>query len=251
MKRQIISVRFENLRNEAHVELNETVITTIDRYNPVQVGIEIMYAGYRQLVATEVSLLDMMRKNEYTLEIHAQDRVRDSIFRGLSDAVKSGLNHFDDGKCEAAGTLSAIFDHYANIDTRTFDEETAAMDDLLRELASDEASACVLTLAVKDWTEQLALENRKFKELMQARYGETAQRPLLRVHAVRADVDRTLHTILNYLDVVTTVHGPAVCELLVNELNTVFERYRHILTQQTGVRKKNHSHEALKREHEA
>jgi hypothetical protein len=246
MKRQIIRVHFECLRNETHVELNETVITTIDRYNSAQIGIGVVYAGYRQLVTTEVSLLDMMYKSEYTIEIHAQDRVRDSLFRGLSDAVKSGLNHFDAGKREAAGKLSAIFDHYGNLTARTLDEETAAIDDLLRELASSMASACLQMLAVMDWTEQLDLENRKFKELMQACYGEAVQRPSLRIHAVRADVDRALRTILNFLDVVATVHGLATYELLINELNAVFERYRNILAQQIGTRGKNNSNSESK-----
>jgi hypothetical protein len=247
MKRQIIRVYFENLRNEAHVELNETVIIAIDRYNPVQIGIGTVYAGYRQLVTTEISLLDMMRKSEYTIAIHAQDHVRDSIFRGLFYAVKSGLNHFDAEKRKAAEKLSAIFDLYGNIAVRTLDEETSAIDDLLRKLASSTVSAYVQTLAVMDWTEQLDLENRKFKELMQTCYSETAQRPALRIHAVRADVDRALRTILNFLDVVATVHGPAACELLVDELNAVFERYRNILTQQAGgnTRRQHRSKKAL------
>ncbi|MDR1676751.1 MAG: DUF6261 family protein, partial [Tannerella sp.] len=61
-----------------------------------------------------------------------------------------------------------MFDHYGSINTRTLDEETATLDNLLRELASATASACVRTLALTDWTEQLDMENRKFKDLMQA-----------------------------------------------------------------------------------
>jgi hypothetical protein len=231
MKRQIIRVHYENLRNEAHVELNETVIAAIDKYNVAQLGIGDVYAGYRQLVTTEVSLLDMMLRSEYTVEIHAQDRVRDQLFRGLSDAVNSGLNHFDAEKREAAGKLSVIFDHYGNITTRTLDEETAVLDDFLRELATDTASVCLQTLGLADWTEQLEQENRKFKELMQAHYSETAQRPSLRIHAVRHDVDRALRTIFNFLDVMVTVHGLAPYELLIGELNAVFERYKNIPVQ--------------------
>ncbi|MDR1102682.1 MAG: DUF6261 family protein [Tannerella sp.] len=247
MKRQIIRVHFENLRNEAHVELNEKVITTIDRYNPPQFGFGVVYAGYRQLVATEVSLLDMMHKSEYTVKIHEQDRVRDGIFRGLSDAVKSGLNHFDAAKSEAAGKLSVIFDRYGSISSRTLDQETVSLDAFLQELSSDTAAAFVRTLGLTDWTEQLALENGKFKDLIEACYSEIAQRPsLLRIYAIRLDVDRALRTILNFLDVVSAVHALAAYELLVNELNTVFERYRDMLVQQACARKQDASNEALK-----
>ncbi|MDR1676755.1 MAG: DUF6261 family protein, partial [Tannerella sp.] len=168
MKRQVISVHFDYLHNEAHVELNKAVITAIDRYNSVLLGIGDIYAGYRQFVTTEISLRDMMCRNECTIGIHAQDRVRSSLFRGMFDAVRSGTNHFDAEKREAAGKLFPIFDHYGSINTRTLDEETATLDDLLRELASATASACVRTLALTDWTEQLDMENRKFKDLMQA-----------------------------------------------------------------------------------
>ncbi|MDR2041721.1 MAG: DUF6261 family protein [Tannerella sp.] len=231
MKRQIIGVHFESLRNEAHVELNEAVIAAIDKHNPAQLGIGDIYAGYRQLVTTEISLLDMMHRNGFTMEIHAQDRVCGRIFHGLADAVNSGLNHFDAGKREAAGKLFVLFERYGHITARTPDEETAVLDNFLRELASDTASDPIRTLGLTDWTERLAQENGKFKELMQAYDSEAAQRPSLRVHAVRTDVDRALRTILNYLDVVTTVHGFVFYELLVNELNAVFERYRNIPVQ--------------------
>ncbi|MDR1454251.1 MAG: DUF6261 family protein [Tannerella sp.] len=238
MKRQIIRVHFENLRNETHVELHETVIAAIGRYNPVQFGIESVYAGYRQLVTTEVSLLDIMQKSEYTVEIQAQDCVCGRYCRGLSDAIESGLNHFDAGKREAAGERSTIFDRYGSIAARTLDEGTAAIDDFLHELASGTASACVRTLALTDWVEQIGLENRKLKDLLKVDCDETAKRPLLRMHTVRVDVDKALQTILNFFDVVSTGHGLAAYELLLNDLNAAFERYRNILAQQAGAQGK-------------
>ncbi|MDR1336403.1 MAG: DUF6261 family protein [Tannerella sp.] len=252
MKRQIISVHFEYLRNETHVELSKAVITAIDRHNPAQFGFGAVYAGYRQLVATEVSLLDIMRKGGYMIEIQEQDRVRDNLFRGLSDAVKSGLNHFDAVKCEAAWELSALFDRYNSIAARTLDEETASLDALLSELSSGTAAASVQTLGLTDWTGQLALENGEFKFLMHALYGEIVQRPpSLRVYTVRLDVDKALRTIFNFLDIVSTVHGLPAYELLVNELNTVFDRYRNIPVQQAGARKKDGSNSRGKSESSA
>jgi hypothetical protein len=236
-KTLIIRFRYENLHNETHVEYNETADGLVIRYNPQTLGILPQYSTYKAALNVEVDILDVIRKSEYTGEISAQDHVRDGIFRGLADAVKSSLHHFNADKRKAAARMEVVLEHYGNIAAKAFDQETAAIDDLLREL-NDHHAADVQMLLLNDWLTQLDAENRTFKQLMSERYTEVSRRPTTRMKAARADTDRALRTMLNMLEALTAVHGVDAYLPFLNELNAVSERYKNQLAQAAGRRAK-------------
>jgi hypothetical protein len=233
----IIRIDYAHLRNEAHVEFHETADTMIVRYNPAALGISVPYGEYKPLLDTEVSLLDIIRKSGYTGEIDGSDHRRDTLFRGFADAVKSGLNHFDTAKREAARRIEIVLNNYGNIAVKPLDQETAAIDDLLRELRSGEYPVLVDSLALADWLVQLDAENQTFKALMMARYGETSQRPATRMRAARKNVDAAFRGIIDHIEALATVNGLAPYEPFIRELNAVIERYKNILAAEAGRRK--------------
>jgi hypothetical protein len=239
MKNPIERINYHLLRNEAHVELHETVNRLFGIYTPDTLGIMPLYQIYKPLFDIEVSVLDVIRKSEYTVEIYEQDRSRDHIFRGLTDALKSALNHFDPAKADAARKVNTVFEHYGNIAAKTLDQETAAIDDLLRELASADYPALIQTLAVADWLTQLDTENNRFKTLMMERYGESALRPTTQMKQARAETDKAFRTIIAQIEALVIVNGAATYEPFIKELNVVLSRYKNILAQEAGTRKKN------------
>jgi hypothetical protein len=232
----IIRFRYEHLRNEAHVEYNETVSGLITKYNPQ--GIQIQSAAYKSSLNDEVSVLDVIRKSEYTIEISDQDHVRDEIFRGFDEAVQSACHHFDLNKRKSAEKIDVVLEHYGNIAAKTFDQETAAIDDLLREL-NDNYSADITLLGLNDWLTQLAAENRKFKQLMSERYTEAAQRPKTRMKSARAETDKAFRSMLDMLEALLKVNGVDAYMPFINELNAVSERYKNQIAQAAGRRTKN------------
>ncbi|KAA6303658.1 MAG: hypothetical protein EZS26_000209 [Candidatus Ordinivivax streblomastigis] len=238
MANLIIKFDYTRLRNEAHVELNETFSTLVEKYHPSTLGILPLFQVYQPLLADEVSVLDVIRKSELTSEIIEQDHLRDGVFRGFVDAEKSALHHFNPAKREAARKLEVIFEHYGNIAAKTLDQETAAIDDLLRELLTDEHATCLALLGLTDWANQLNTENQKFKDLMMARYDEAAQRPTIRMKAARTAVDKAFRTILDQVEALVLVNGIQTYESFIRELNVVMERYKHILAQEKGRRTK-------------
>jgi hypothetical protein len=231
MKTVFIKIDFAHLNNETHTEFHETAGTVIVRHNPAALGIAEQHNTYSPLVDSEVSLLDLIRRSDYTLEIEDQDGLRDRRFRGFADAVKSGLNHFDPVKRDAAGKINLLLEHYGNIAAKTLDRETAAIDDLLRELGEGEYRDCIGKLALEDWTRELDGENQKFKNLMQKRYGEVSNRPTSRMKAVRKEVDTAFRNLTDRVDALVEINGIALYEPFVRELNAVIERYKNILAQ--------------------
>jgi hypothetical protein len=237
MKNLFIRFIYTELRNETHVEYNETFDSILINHNPQTLGVKPLYDAYKPLLDTEVAALDIIRKSGYTSEIDEQDSRRDSIFRGFTDAVKSALNHFNAAKKEAAHKIAIVLEHYGNIAAKTLDQETAAIDDLLREL-NDNHSQDILLLALADWLSQLNIENETFKTLMMARYSETAQRPTTRMKQARTDVDKAFRAILNQIEALALVNGATAYTAFINELNAVSERYKNQLAQHAGRIKK-------------
>jgi hypothetical protein len=236
-KNLITRLNYVALRNEVHVEYNNTFCTLVKKYTPAALDITALYDAYKPLFDDEVSALDIVRKSELTAEIHEQDSVRDGIFRGLADAVKSALNHFDADKRTAAQKLQVVFENYGNISAKTLDQETAAIQDLLRELNSPSHAPSVNLLALGDWASHLEIENNKFEQLMLERYTETSERPTVRMRDARLKTDRMLRTILDRIEALILINGSDAYESFVRELNAVTERYKHILAQNKGERK--------------
>jgi hypothetical protein len=230
-------MRYENLRNETHVEYNETVDGLVIRYDAEKLGIQPQYGAYKSALNVEVSVLDVIRKSGYTGEISVQDHVRDGIFRGFDDAVQSACHHFDADRRKSADKVSIVLKNYGNIAARAFDQETAAIDDLLREL-NDHYESDITLLGLSDWLMQLDTENRTFKQLMSERYTEVARRPATRMKAARTETDRTLRTMLDQVDALVKVNGAEEYRLFINELNAVSERYKNQLAQAAGRKPK-------------
>jgi hypothetical protein len=201
-------------------------------------GIASLYAEYKLLLEEEISSLDVIRKSERTVDLEDQDRKRDSLFRGFDDAVKSNLNHFAAAKQEAARRVQAILDHYGNIAAKPLDQETAAIDDLLRELATSDHAALIATLGLGDWLVELKAENQLFKKLMQERYEETAQRPTIHMRPARMALDKALRAMLNRVEALVEVNGIANYEAFIRELNAIMERHKNMLAQRQGRNKK-------------
>jgi hypothetical protein len=232
----IIRFNYESLRNETHVVYHETFNGLVQKYDPDRLGIRPVYDAYLPLYTVEVSVLDIIRKSGYTEEIDAQDRLRGTLIHGFTGAVKSMRKHFDVEVQQAAQKIESILKHYGNIAFKPFDQETAAIDDLIKEL-NDKYEAEIRLLMLGDWLRQLDIENQKFKALMSERYVETAQRPSTNMKMARTDTDKAFRAILNMLDALIMVNGASQYEAFVNELNAVSERYKTQLAQSAGRRK--------------
>jgi hypothetical protein len=242
MKRFFIRFNYTELRNEVHVEYIETVDGIVVKHNPETLAISPQYDIFKTSLNAEVGVLDVMKKSGYTGEISAQDNVRDSIFRGFADAVKSAENHFNADKRKASERIRVVLDHYGNIAVKAFDQETAAIDDMLREL-NDKYTAEVQSLGLTDWLMQLDAENQKFKTLMSERYAETALRPKTRMKAARAGTDRSLRAMLNMVEALAAVNGAETYQPFIDELNAVSERYKNRLAQISGKKAKSKAEE--------
>jgi len=230
---------YSRLKNEVHVEIFETADAVIILFTPEALGIVPQYLLFKKSFNEEVALLDIIRKSEYSTEIIEQDTRRGHVFRGFVDGGKSLLNHFDPEKQNAAKKVIAVIEHYGNITKKTLDQETAALDDMIREFASSNYPTLIDTLGLADWLTQLAVENERFKVLMLARYTEVSQRPTTNMIVARTAVDNTFKDMCAHVEALALINGMEAYEAFIRELNAVLDRYRNILAQSKGKKKKN------------
>jgi hypothetical protein len=236
MEAIFVNLKTARLKNETHVQFHEGIDSVVVKHNPQSLGIEPWYVPYKSALNNETEALDFFRKSKLTGKIAEQDHIRDDIFRGFADSIKGARRHFDPLHREAADLLYDIFDHYGNIARKSLDDETAAINDLARELSQPDAAQAIVTLGLKSWLNKLVEENAKFVTLMSERYSETAQKTSLRMKTTRNETDKYYQAIISMIENQYLV-GINVNEIFIKELNAVIERFRNILAQELGGRK--------------
>jgi hypothetical protein len=236
MKEIITRINLHGLKNETHVQFNEEADSVFVKHNPQTLGIYPLYVPYKAALNNEYQALDYIGKSELTKKIIEQDRKRDNIYRGFVDSLKGAAKHFDLSHRDAANLLLNIFDHYGNIARKTLDDETAAINDLARELEQPKLTQAIALLGMNAWLNKLVEENNAFEELMKERYSETASKTSFRMRAVRVETDKYYHAIISQIEN-QCLADIEINENFIKELNAVIERFKRILAQEIGERK--------------
>lgn len=226
-------IELARLRNEEHFQFQTEFTDLVTETGAEALNIETQFTAYQPLYAQENEALQVIRKSATTKELADADTDRDTLYRGLADAVNSGLNHFNADKRAASARLKIVFDQYGNVARKTYDEETAAITKLVQE-ATGTYSADVATSGLADWVIELDAKNKAFDALMKSRYSEEAGKTELRMKSVRLDIDAAYRDIINRLDALMLINGSANYEAFVRELNTRVEKYNNIIAQRKG-----------------
>jgi len=236
---EIIKINLARMTNEVHVQFHESILTLLERIAPQALGAETLFELYRPAFNNEVEALLIIRKSELTAKISEQDRTRDAIFRGLSDTVKGLRNHFDPEVRNDANILWNVFLHYGNITKKTLDAQTAATNDMLRELKKTELIQAIENLKLSEWVEKLDEENQKFHQMMMQRYNEPVGQTQFRMKTARIETDRYYRAIMAHIDnlALTAKNDPALNDI-VTEINAIIRRFKNILAQQFGKKLK-------------
>ena len=204
------------------------------------IGIKAIYDQLVVLFKVVTDNLDYIYKSGYTEKLKMQDKHRDSITRGLTSIVKSYLYDPDSAVRDAAVQLMIVFDHYWSLPRRTYDAETAAIKDMLRELSLPKNLAYVTLLGLAPYITRLGVANSDFTTLMHERYDEGTQRPEISVKEARAAVTEKFIEMTDRVEAIILLNGvdftPELASF-VKEFNVITTRFKNILKQEQGRRK--------------
>lgn len=236
-KRYVTRTRVRDARNKAHFELMTELKDLLSGTNQSAFKIEELVAVFVALLSDEDEVMILVQKYEDTEEIALTDMDRDAVSRLIEAIVKCCEKMRDKEKKAAAKRLKPVLDTYKNIARLPYDEETAAIHNLLQEL--DKRRADVVTVRADAWVDDLRSYNDEFRSLMKSRYSEEAKRLKLRMKEVRSQVDEAYFDIITKLEAGANFNGEEAYRNLFDEINARLTRYANIMAQEKGRRKSN------------
>jgi hypothetical protein len=232
---------YYRLRDETHAAFQADFDALLNRYGVDTLGIGGLYRDvYKPLYDEELLVLDIFLESPLTREIVKSERVRYEVLRGFAAAARAACFSPDPETRAAGKHFRMLLKHYGNITRRNYDDKSAAVDDLLRELDLPENEPLVIAAGLEKWVEHLREANATFVDLMRARNEEVSLRPDRRAKEVRVDVDKAMLEMLTRVEALVTLHGMtsdvADYAPFVAGWNALAGRYRLHLAQEQGRR---------------
>jgi hypothetical protein len=207
------------------------------------IGIKILTDALDESIDKANESLDQADKSGLTAEIEVQDHVRGDTRRGLALMIKSCLHHPDPAKRTAAQRLEIVIEKYGNFDRKSYDDESAAIEDLVKEFSNATYAPRIILLGIGEWVTSLKTANDAFGALMLRRYAERTQRAVP-MKVARVAVEEKIEEIVARVESIINLNGldssPELA-LFVKEYNEIAKRYKNILAQEQGRRKAHHA----------
>ena len=183
--------------------------------------------------------LDQADKSSLTARLKEQDHLRGEVARGLASVARAYLLHHDQTKRAAAERLVIILDRYGNFRRKTYDDESAAIDDLVKEFSNATHAPMVALLGLDEWVTLTREANKAFVALMLRRNAERSRRAVP-MKVARVAVEEKMEEIAARVESIINLNGidfsPELA-LFVKEYNEITRRYKNILKQEQGLRK--------------
>ncbi|MDR2511371.1 MAG: DUF6261 family protein [Bacteroidales bacterium] len=233
---KIIRLNFNYLRNEEWFQLFTEFVALVNKYDAQELDIEELFIPFMVQYEHADEAMELIRKSAETERMHEADRKRDATFRGMTGVVKSFLNHFDEGRRNAAVELSILIDHYGNLSAKAPDEETAGLYNLLQELTGNYLSQ-VQVLNLEDWVGELTNDNNVYEELVRTRNTEITSKTPYRMVVVRREAEAVYREIVQRIEAMMVVQPESILEEFITELNGFLKQRKDIDAQRQGMRK--------------
>ena len=217
------------LRNEEHFQFFTSFRDLVLVFTALALKIEALFALLLTAYDNELAALDVIRKNAISDDLAEADDARDSVFRGLSDAVKSALNHFNADIRTAAERLQIVLDTYGNLAIKPYDAETGGMNSLINDFTTTYA-ADVATAGLTGWVTELATKNKAFDDLKNNRYSDEAAKTILRMKEEKGKTDAIYRQIVERINALVIVEGEAPYAGFIKELNERIQGYDNTIS---------------------
>ena len=230
---KINGIQMSHLRNDEHFQFHFEVDKLIRKFGSAALKIDAQFLTFTSAYQDEDTALKKIMKSAITAEIQEADKQRDLIFRGMTDAYKAALNHFDTAKQNAAKRLKVVFDAYGNVSKKPLNEQTSAIVNMLQELNGAYSADC-LTIGIADWATELRERNDAVSDMIRNRYDESAGRTDIVLKEARAKVDEAYRTITERINALAIVDGAAAYADFIRTLNIIIDKYSAIMAQRYG-----------------
>jgi ABC-type transporter Mla subunit MlaD len=230
---KISKIHLGHLRNEAHYQFFTAFIALIAKFPFIVGKLGDLLVSLQELFAKEDEVVDYIRKSDYSAKIAAADERLDSAVVGFSETVRGALHHFREEVADAALSLKNLLKTYGNITRKNYDEEIAAVTNLLQDLEGAYTEKVALISGLSDWVAEIKSAKDNMSALLALRNTEKAGKPQERMVNVRREIDPVYRDVTAKIEALTLVEGETEYEPFIRELNELIDRFNKIRSRKT------------------
>ena len=224
---------FSRFRNHEHFQYQKELNILLNQINPVKLRIESLAEQHAILFNKEDEALMKIIKNTFSEAKSEIDNERNRIFRGLSDVIKAGLNHYELELRNNAVRIKIPMKTYGNVCKMPRNEETSAIYNLINELR-DNFLDDVIALNLAPWLDTLEACNSRYEEFVRISYDEDIAKTELKMKEVRTNIDVVVRQLLNRVESLMMVDWKDDYIDFVKRLNIMTDKYNVIIAQRQG-----------------
>ncbi|MDR0682946.1 MAG: DUF6261 family protein [Dysgonamonadaceae bacterium] len=230
---KIVKIDLKSLRNEAHYQFFVALIALIVKFPLIAGKLGNLFELLQRLFAKEDEVVDYIRKSDYSAKIAVADERLDNAVIGFGETVRGALYHFRQEVAEAALSLKNLMKTYGNIIRKNYDEELAAVTNLLQELDGAYASKVGLISGLSEWIAEIRAASEEVAALLALRNTEKAAKPQERMVNVRREIDPVYRDVIAKVEAFMLVEGETEYVPFIRELNELIDRFSKIRSRKT------------------
>ncbi len=216
--KKVAKLHLEILQNGAWVTYLTFIVKLIKGNETVKPSLAPLLGLLEKSLKDAEDSLEEMRGSQWSSQVNEADTQRDRLIGGLNNYVRSFLYDIDPEKQRAAENLKKVIDHYGEMAKAPQDQETALINDFLKEL-KDNHLEDTKTLDLSGRCEQLQAANARFVQVLDSRTVESGNKTSLRMIDIRRDGNRLIRMLYTQIELLHLTAPSAGLSSFTNELN--------------------------------
>jgi hypothetical protein len=223
----------ERYNNADHIEFHETTYRIFFR-NATVIDAPTLIPIYLEKVRQEDTIYKWLRKSEFTAKKVEADRIRDNAYEAIVSIIHNDTKDSDPTIRDHAKHLANLVDNYGNVSLMDYDGATAAIDNVVERLVSDDYKPSLQALEILQRVLKLDSLNTDFKMLVEKAEKEQVDKPNLSPKAARRETDAAMRAITTRIGSNIDLKGITTFTKLIKEFNTHVDHYNTLVQEHYG-----------------
>lgn len=234
--KQIGSMSKTHLSNAAHMNMNTEIYDRILSVTVQALKLESLVPGYKTCIDRESECVNRITKSATTEQLVAKDQERDATFQFITSMTAS-YTVCPDGTLQVhAKKVNAVLRAYSGAYSKSFIEETALIDGLLRDMETPELKAAEKALNLDPFFSRLKTQNEEYKALDTSRTDEYSSRVKTDTSKARKATDQTLGLIIQRINALAVLEPTDAINSFIDTVNQIFRKYKDLIAAKGGAK---------------
>jgi hypothetical protein len=181
--------------------------------------IDAEFEAFADLLLKELSLLDALHGSELSKRLAELDKLIDRYLVGINSVVEAAIHHFDPLVVEAGESIALRLKVLGKIESKPYEEESAAVKVLINELRNEYAVKAE-RIGLTPWVDKLDAAETEFESLFKLRNTQLAGKPDgMNIKEINRQIFPVYRRMIGRINAALILNGtPALVEFA-NELN--------------------------------